>query len=88
MVTKLPIPDALSKKGSDLSAGSDPISDGKHFCYLATKQANLQMYAMSFTETHLNILSAKRDKLKSAIELLTMHAKQIPKVPREPSTDE
>jgi hypothetical protein len=69
------------------SNGSRQI-DGRHLCYLATKQAKLQQYAVSLSQTHLNITSIKRDKLKSAIALSTLHAKEQPKVPRQPDSEE
>ena len=67
------------------TTGSDELRTDKvrHLCYLATKSGQLCQYEVEVTDTELRIISSSKQKVKSTIQLKSVHAKEIFRQPRE-----
>ena len=69
-----------------LSASGSSNSFGRFVCYLATKSNKLCQYELEITPEHIQIISSSKQKVKSTLNIATIHAKETPKQPRQPSS--
>ena len=64
----------------DSSAASTP---SRFICYLATKSGKLCQYELEVNESQILIISSSKQKVKSKLTIATIHAKEVPKQPRD-----
>ena len=69
--------------GSDTSSTRDSATQSRFVCYLATKSSKLCQYELDINEVNLSIISSSKQKIKSTLNTMTTHVKEIPKQPRE-----
>ena len=62
-----------------------PQQQNRFTCYLATKSGKLCQYelALNSSTAQVQIISSSKQKVKSTLDLATIHAKETPKQPRQ-----
>lgn len=78
-----------SKQLSICPVGSESFS--RFACHLATKSGKLCRYEIKISAggvsgAVLQIISSSKQKVKSTLDIATIHAKETPKQPRQPGS--
>ena len=73
--------------GAAAATTPSPQQQNRFTCYLATKSGKLCQYelALNPSTAQVQIISSSKQKVKSTLELATIHAKETPKQPRQQS---
>ena len=72
--------------GTDDSSAASTPTNSKFVCYLTTRSGKLGQFELKVNGSEIFIISNQKQKVKTKIAIANLHAKEVPKQPRDSNT--